>query len=140
MQHPQTIAERLVEGGNKVDEGTLAQADVKRRWPTRGASRCRGKITSPRKRNWDFPSMTYAVFYARQIPLVSHGKPLTQLAQGKIPLRWRLRMAPGRRTALSNPVKSPCILYALVAKPDADSSRSALLRDTVTNPHVCSTL
>jgi len=34
MQHPETIAERLVEGGNKVDEGTLAQADVKRRWPT----------------------------------------------------------------------------------------------------------
>jgi hypothetical protein len=26
-----------------VDEGTLAQDDVKRRWPTTGASRCRGE-------------------------------------------------------------------------------------------------
>jgi hypothetical protein len=44
MQHPKTIAWRSVEGGNVVDEGdALAQDDVKRRWPTTGASRCRGE-------------------------------------------------------------------------------------------------
>jgi hypothetical protein len=46
MQHPKTIAWRSVEGGNVVDEGdALAQDDVKRRWPTTGASRCRGEPT-----------------------------------------------------------------------------------------------
>lgn len=42
MQHPEPAAVRQTEGGNKVDEGdALAQDDVKRRWPTTGASqRC----------------------------------------------------------------------------------------------------
>jgi hypothetical protein len=44
MQHPKTIALRSVEGGNNVDEGeSLAQDDVKRRWPIAGASGCWGE-------------------------------------------------------------------------------------------------